>query len=414
MTMRPMTTVLLSLMLCATGRGATTEPTWPQFHGPARDNLSTETGLLTQWPEGGPALLWTFAECGQGYAGVSVAGGKILTAGYLDGKECVLALDLEGKLLWQSPNGKAWRGSTPGARATPTLDGDLAYHMSAGGRLAAFQIATGKEVWAVDLCEAYGTRPSTWGMSENVLLDGDKLLCTPAGPKGRVVALDKKTGKPVWANTEIEDGAAYSSPIIVDHNGVRQFITLLRRTVVGVDVGSGKLLWSHEHPNRYNQNVTRPVFHDGTVFVTSGHKAGGRMLQINPKSDGVRQLWHSGEFDNCHGGVLRLGGHLYGSGCRLYHKGLLCVDARTGKTVYRAEKLGKVSTTYADGLLYSIDQTGVTSLVKVDPQAAVVRGQFRIPMVGKDHSLAHPVVCGGRLYLRQDKNLFAYDVSRDD
>jgi len=383
---------------------------WPQFHGPNRDNKSTETGLLKQWPKGGPKLLWRSGECGRGFAGVSVEKGRLFTSGDFGREEFVLALDLEGKVLWRARNGKSWRGAPPGARATPTLSDGLVYHLGPTGRLAAFEAKTGKERWAVDLKQAYGARYGPWALAENVLVEGNMVLCVPGGDKGRVVALDKATGKPIWANTAIQDGVAYSSPVIGTHNGVRQFIALIRSTVVSVDVGTGKLLWSHGHRSPYNQNATPPLFHKGRVFVASGHKAGGRMLQISPKSDRVRELWFSEEFDNCHGGVLLLDGHLYGSGCRLWHKGLLCVDARTGKTLYRAERVGKVSITHADGLLYCIGQKGTVSLVAAGPKEARIVSQFKIPWESKDLSLAHPVVCGARLYLRHAQNLFAYDI----
>jgi len=397
-------------LLSAAAPAAEPAGTWPQFHGPKRDNLSTETGLLKQWPEGGPKRLWTFSECGRGYAGVSVAEGMLFTSGDFEQTEFVLALDLDGKLAWKTPNGESWRGSTPGSRATPTYADGMLYHMSPTGRLGAFEAKTGREVWAVDLRRAFGARWGTWALAENVIVDGNVVICAPGGNQGRIVALDKATGKTVWANTTVRDGAAYSSPILATHGGVRQAIALLERSVVGVDVASGKLLWSHPHPNRYNQNVNRPVFHDGRVFVASGHKAGGRLIEINPAGDGARELWFSEEFDNCHGGVLLLNGHLYGSGCRLYHKGLLCVNLETGKTVYREEGIGKVSVTHAEGLLYCLDHEGRMMLVRADPKGAAVLSEFRIPLEGPDQSLAHPVVCGGRLYLRQDRNLFAFDI----
>ena len=383
---------------------------WPQFHGPGRDNMSTETGLLAQWPEGGPPLAWTFADAGRGYAGVSVAGGRIYTSGDFGADEYVIALDLQGRLLWKTANGPSWRGSTPGARATPThVDGTL-YHMGPTGRLAAFEARTGKELWAVDTAQVFGARPGTWGLAENVLVEDNLVLCAPGGDRGRIVALDRATGRTAWANTTIPDGVAYGSPIVVTHGGVRQFITLLRATVVGVDVRTGRLLWSHPHPNRYNQNVDRPVVHAGRVFVASGHKAGARVIEISPASDAAREVWFSEAFDNCHGGVLRLGGHLYGCGCRLYSKGLMCVEFATGRTVYRVEGIGKPSLTWAEGRFYGIDQEGRAMLIRADPNGAEVASEFRIPMEGKDQSLAHPVVCGGRLYLRQDRNVFAYDI----
>ena len=383
---------------------------WPQFHGPRRNNMSTETGLLKQWPDGGPTLLWRFAHCGRGYAGVSVADGRLFTSGDFADAEFVIALALDGKLLWKTQNGRSWRGATPGSRTTPTYSDGVLYHLNPRGRLAALDARTGKQVWAVDLKQAYGARYGTWAMAENLVVEGHMLLCVPGGDKGRIIALDKATGKPVWANTAIPDGVAYASPIVVTHNGVRQLIALMRESVVGVDVRAGKLLWSHPHRNPYNQNATPPLFHEGWVFVTSGHKAGGRMLQIAPNSASVREVWFSEEFDNCHGGVMLLDGHLYGSGCRLYHKGLLCVDFRTGRTAYRAKEIGKVSLTHADGLLYCLEHKGMMSLVRATPQRATVISRFKIPWESKDPCLAHPVVCGGRLYIRHDHTLFAYDI----
>jgi outer membrane protein assembly factor BamB len=388
------------------GRGGA----WPQFGGAGLDSVSAETGLLKQWPEGGPKLLWKFAECGRGYAGVSVVDGRLFTSGDFGGKEFVLALDLDGKLLWRTPNGPSWRGPTPGSRVTPTCADGLLYHLNPTGRLAALEAATGKERWAVDLATTFAARHGTWALAENLVVEGRMLLCTPGGEKGRVVALDKATGKTIWANTKIPDRASYSSPIVVTHNGVRQFIALMERSVVGVDVRTGKLLWSHRHPSRYDQNSTRPLYHEGRVLVTGGHRGGARMLAIHPKSDGVKEAWFNETFDNCHGGILLRGGRLYGSACRIHKKGLLCVDLRTGKTVYSEKSIGKVSIAYADGLLYGLDQKGRMMLVDVGPKSARIVSAFRIPWEHRDQSLAHPVVCGGRLYLRHGQNLFAYDI----
>ena len=114
------------------------EPYWPEFHGPKRDNISPETGLLKRWPEGGPKLIWEYAECGIGYSGISIADGRIYCAGDFGREAHVFALDLDGKLLWKSPNGKAWTGSEPGSRTTPTYCDGSVYHMTSAwpaGRL---------------------------------------------------------------------------------------------------------------------------------------------------------------------------------------------------------------------------------------------------------------------------------------
>ena len=216
--------------------------TWPEFHGPRMDNISPAKGLLKQWPDGGPKLVWKFGECGGGFATVSIAEGMIFTSGDFGRHEMVLALDLKGRLVWKAQNGRSWTGPTLGARTNPTYREGVLYHLNPNCRLAPLEAKTGKEIWAVNLQKRFGAKPPRWSMSENVVVDGKAVFCAPGGPKGRIVALDKSTGKCIWANTEIAEPAAYCSPIIATHNGVRQFINVMQRSVVSVDIDSGKLL----------------------------------------------------------------------------------------------------------------------------------------------------------------------------
>ncbi|MGD0088850.1 MAG: PQQ-binding-like beta-propeller repeat protein [Planctomycetota bacterium] len=402
--------LILAVLLAALARGE--EPFWPEFHGPRRDNMARETGLLKEWPKEGPKLLWSFSPCGKGYAGVSLAEGLLFTTGDFGDEEALLALDLDGKLKWKAANGKAWKGAQPGARTTPTWNDGAVYQLNATGRLSAYVAATGQPLWSVDLEGRFAAQHNFWGYAENVIIEKDALLCMPGGAKGRVVALDKKTGATLWANTEIQDGPGYSSPLLVTHNGVRQFIALARTSVLSVDVATGKLLWSHKHEGTCDQNVTAPLFHEGCVYVTAGHKSGGRMVRINPDGQSVTEAWFGTDLDNCHGGVLFLDGYLYGSGCRLYKKGLVCAEFATGKTMYNASEIGKVSITYADGLLYCLGNDGPLALVDIAPQQAKIISRFHPPWGESPPCLSHPVVCGGRLYIRHLNDLFAYDVRR--
>jgi outer membrane protein assembly factor BamB len=401
----------VQLLLCmAVLTVAGEQPWWPQFHGPQRDNISRETGQLRSWPDGGPMLVWKFLECGRGYASVVIAEGLIFTTGDFDNDEFVLALDLTGNLKWKVPNGRAWKGAQAGARTTPTYHDGIVYQMNATGRLVALEAATGKSIWTIELETMFDARHNFWGYAENVVIEGDMLLCMPGGEKGRVVALDRKTVATIWTNTEITDIAGYSSPIVVTHNGMRTFITLARQTILAVDVKTGKLLWSHEHRGTCDQNVSSPVYHNGAVVVSSGHKGGSRMVKIAPDGRSVAEMWFGTDLDNCHGGLELLNGFLYGSGCRLYKKGLVCVEFATGKTMYKASEIGKTSITYADGLLYCFGNDGSMALVEVTPQQAKVVSKFTPPWPQPSPCLAHPVVCGGRMYLRHLNSLFVYDV----
>ena len=398
----------LPLIAAAADRGAS----WREFHGPNRDNISPERGLLKQWPEGGPRLIWKYSECGRGHACVSIADGLIFTTGDFADKEMVIALDLDGKPAWKAENGKSWRGDMPGSRTTPTCIDGVLYDLNPTGRLAAYQAKSGKEIWAVDLREEYGAKYGTWAMAENVAIDGDAVLCVPGGSRGRIVALDKRTGARIWTNTEVADCAAYCSPIVVTHGGVRQMITLMQKSVVSVDVRTGKLLWSHAHQTKHDQNVTMPIFRDGCVYVSSGHGTGGKLLKISDRSDGVTEVWAGTDLDNCHGGVILVGGCLYGSGCRLNGaKGLICVDFLTGKTLWSDKAIGKVSITHADGLFYGQTEGGRMMLLEAGPKACRVVSRFDVRKPSGGPCYAHPVVCGGTLYVRHGTELFAYDIT---
>jgi outer membrane protein assembly factor BamB len=382
---------------------------WPQFHGPNRDNLSPDKGLLKEWPAGGPKLLWTAGQCGGGYATVTIAEGLLFTSGDFQDRQKIMALDPNGKVVWQAENGLPWKGEFPGSRAVPTWSAGVLYHLNSTGRMAAFQARTGKEIWAVDLKAEFGAQFGQWAMAENVILDGNAVLVAPGGRKGRIVALDKATGKCLWANTEIPDVAEYASPIIVTHDGVRQAITVMQKSIVSVDVRTGKLLWTHPHPTAHDQNVNMVIYRDGVVYASSGHGTGARALKLAPGSRGVTELWLSKDLDNCHGGILLVDGCLYGSGCRISQQRFLCVSIADGKTLWVDKVLPRLSLTYADGLAYGMSDIGRMYLLEVGPKQCRVVSQFEPPK-HTGQWLAHPVVVGGRMYLRHGGDLFCYDV----
>ncbi len=400
-------------LVCSVGASAGEKPGgdfWPEFRGPRRDGISPAKGLSKKWPEGGPKLIWKSTECGNGFATVTIAEGMIFTSGDFDRQEMVVALDMAGQLVWKTPNGRSWRGPHPGARTNPTYREGVLYHMNPTGRLAALKAKTGKELWAVDVRERFGAKVPRWALAENVIVDGDVVFCTPGGAKGRIVALNRTTGETLWANTEIAEPAVYCSPILATHNGTRQLITIMQKSVVSVDVTSGELLWSYRHATKYDQNVTSPIFSEGRVFVTSGHGTGGKLLKLAPDSRSITELWVNTDLDNCHGGVLLLDGYLYGSGCRLFRKGLVCVELTGGKTVWNVGSVGKISMIYADGLVYGIDDRCKVSLIEATPTQCNVISQFTIPRKSGKLTLAHPVICGGKLYLRNWNELRVYDI----
>lgn len=384
---------------------------WPQFHGPRRDNVSDETGLLKKWPPGGPKLRWTANGLGFGYSSVSVADGRIFTAGNIDDNTVVTALDLAGRTLWQMPNGRAWKGEYPGTRGTPTIDGARVYHEGPHGGVAGFDAETGEKMWSVNILEKFQSKNIRWALSESLLIDGDRVICCPGGPVTCVVALNKKTGDVVWQSPSADDWAGYASPILVERQGLRMIITLTSRAVVGVNADTGELLWKEKYVSLFDENVLCPVYDNGEIFV-SCLKAGSVKWRINidGKKASLQEVWRSNEMDNHHGGAVLVDGHVYGSSCIYNHQKWICLDWKTGEKKYAARGVGKGSLTSAEGLLYTLSERRVMGLVRATPAGHQVVSQFTIPSGGRGASWAHPVVCGGRLYIRYDQYLYAYDV----
>ena len=387
---------------------------WPCFHGLRRDNKSTEAGLLKKWPADGPKLIWTASGLGKGYSSVSIAGGMIYAAGMIDKQTYVFAFDLNGKEKWRKPNGRSWQTTMShaiaydGSRGSPTCDGDRVYHLAERGRLAAFDGKTGAEIWNLNVLEQFRGETPKYGLSESVLIDGERLICSPAGTRGYMVCLDKKTGKLIWANTEVKGTAGYCSPVIAEHDGIRQVLGMSAKEAFGVDAETGKLLWSVEHANYRDNNATDPIFHKGHVFASSPYGQGSIVVQLKPGGDGIKaeKVWANKLMDNHHGGVILLDGYLYGAGHE--SKGWFCLDFMTGRQVWKAN--GKGSLTYADGMLYCLEETGTMVLVRATPEKHEIVSSFAVPKGGRGPHWAHPVVCGGRLYIRHADKLFAYDI----
>ena len=393
---------------------------WPCFHGPKRDNLSTETGLLSTWPQNGPALLWSASGIGHGYSTVSIAGGRIFTAGMIDKQTYVVALDLSGKPLWRALNGQSWQASErqswavpyAGARATPTVDGDTVYHLSDLGRLTALAARTGEERWHLDIMTAFKAERPEYGYSESVLIQGEALFCCPAGDDGYMVALDKGTGRTLWASSPLPDAVGNCSAVLADIMGDDQLITLSATRILSFDPDSGLLLWDFPFANDRENNCADVIVSGGLVFAASGYGKGCVLVQPKRQAGGtytVEPVWTSELLDNHHGGVVLVDGALYGAGHEA--RGWFCLDFNTGRQRWQAR--GKGSLTYADGHLYCLDERGTMSLVKAAPETWDQVSSFRVPRDGEGFHWAHPVVWGGRLYVRHSDKLYAYAVRKD-
>ena len=393
---------------------------WPQFHGPNRDNKSTDKGLLKTWPEGGPPRIWETAGIGEGYSTVAIAGDKIYTAGAIDDHCVITALDFDGKKVWTRTNGEAWRRSYPGTRSTPTISGSLLYQLSGIGNLVCLKADGGEVVWLVNILEQFGGRNIMWGLAESPLVTGDKVICTPGGENVSMVALDRKTGEVAWKCTGAGDSPGYASPIVIEHQGLKQIVTAMSESIVGVRASDGKLLWRYPHKVYADENIPTPLFHDGILIVSGCVSKGTTSLRLRISGDecSVEQHWHNQTLDNKQGGIVLLDGRLYGYAESQRRAGpWMCIDFRSGETIFHsapvksAYKYKNGCLTYADGMFYLFSDNGNMALVKPMPKGFEVAGRVKIEDPGKRPTWAYPVVSGGRLYLRYGNKLGAYDVS---
>ena len=398
-------------LLAATGAAAAD---WPQWRGPNRDDLSTETGLLKAWPPGGPPLAWKSAGLGIGFSGPSLAGDKIFTMGDTEQESRVLALSrTDGKVLWAAKVGKAgapgW-GGFAGPRATPTVDGDLVFVIGQFGEVVCVQAADGREVWRKHMTEDFGGGRPEWGFAESPLVDGDRVVLTPGGPAGTLVALNKKTGALLWQTKDWTDSAHYSSVIPVEIGGVKQYVQLTDRNLGGVAAADGKVLWKILRKGA-TAVIPTPIYADNLVYVSSGYGIGCNLFKITSAggSFSVEQVYASKVMVNHHGGVIKLGDHLYGFS---EGKGWTCQDFKTGEAVWaEKDRLKKGAVAYADGMLYCREEdSGTVALVKATPAGYTECGRFAQPDRAKPKAWPHPVIVDGKLYLRDQDWLFCYDV----
>jgi len=384
---------------------------WPQFRGPKRDNLSRETGLLKQWPSGGPKLLWTAKDIGEGFSTVAVKDEFIYTTGNISKNTVITALDLNGKVRWTAKNGPAYERSKPGTRSTPTINDGRLYHENADGDVVCLESDTGRKIWSLNILERFEGRNITWALAESLLIDGNNVICTPGGETVGVAALDKKTGRTLWTCKGINDKPGYSSPIVFEYKGLRQIVVLMAKSVVGINADSGRLLWRVQHVTPFDENINTPIFHDGCVFICS-RTTGSRLfrLKIDGERASIEEVWKSELLESQHGGIVLIDGYLYGSSRISVLGPWICLDFKTGKRMYSEFGIDTGSLTYADGLIYALNQRSTMALVLPTPQTFQIVSQFSLPKGGKGPTWAHPVVCNGRLYIRHGNFLYCYEI----
>ena len=398
----------LALAPLATGR-AGGEPDWPQWRGPERTSLSKETGLMKSWPATGPTVAWTISNLGPGYGSVAIKDDRIYIQGVKNSESVLFCLNrADGKVVWTQALGRTLdQDRGPGPRGTPTVDGDRVYALSENGDLACLKIKDGSANWRRNILKDFGGSNITWLISESPLVDGNRVIVTPGGEGASIVALDKMTGNTVWTSKELSDPAGYSSCVAADIGGVRAIIGFTGRAAVGVRASDGKLMWRYENVANRTANIATPIFYDNKVFYSSAYGTGCALLGLKAEGGEVKaqEIYFNKEMQNHHGGLVLVNGYLYGFSNAILH----CMEFATGKTMWRHRSVGKGTLTYADGNLYLLSEGNVVGLAEASPEGYKEKGRFEIADQGLP-SWAHPVVCGGKLYIRNQGILACYDI----
>ena len=380
---------------------------WPQWRGPNRDGKSTERGLLKAWPSGGPALVWQAQGVGEGYSSFSVANGRVYTLGARGGTEYVMAFDEgTGKKIWEVAHGDRFsndRGDGP--RGTPTVEGDLIYAYGASGDLASLEAATGKVHWKINVLERFGGRNITWGLSESPLVLRDRILVNAGGPEASIVAVSKKDGSVLWRSQG--DQAGYSSGILHEVGGIPQGIFFTGQRVIGLDTRDGRLLWSYGRVSNRTANIATPIARGNHVFVSSDYGTGAALLNLSPSGGGIsaREVYFTNEMRNHHASSVLVGEYLYGFSSAI----LTAMRFDTGEVAWKDRSVGKGSVIFADDRLYLFSERGVAGLAEANPEAYREHGRFQVK-TGSLPTWSHPVVANGKLYLRDQDTIYAYDV----
>jgi outer membrane protein assembly factor BamB len=385
-------------------------PEISQWRGPNRDGIYTETGLLTEWPENGPELLWKFSELGLGFSSPAIVGDEMFINGTLDSISYLFNLDLKGNLKWKKSYGREWMSSYPGVRSSPVIVGEYVYVLSGLGGLYCLNKKDCSLVWDTDLKEKYGAQKTRYGISESLIIDEDILYCTPGGKEQNVIALNRFTGELVWTNKGKGEKSAYCNPLLVTIDGEKFFITMTDKSVLSIKAKTGELAWTHPLEGIKNgAHVATPYYRDGYLFLMDGFEIGVVMLKIAEDGQSATQLWKNELMDETNGHSVVIGNNIYGSAES--KKKLICIDWFTGEVKFEIRKFAPSTVIYADGHIYAYTYTGQVGLVQPTENEFIDKGSFKLEKRSELH-IMHPVIHNGVLYIRYVNDLMAFNIKK--
>src|SRR5688572_2541686 len=391
-------------------QSATADKDWFQWRGPNRDGISQETGLLQQWPKGGPPQVWRVTGIGNGYSSFSASGGRLYTLGARAGIEYVVALDrATGKKLWETQNGRRFENDRgDGPRSTPTVEGDRLYVLGGSGDLTCLENATGKKIWSINIVQKFGGVNPYWGYSESPLIVGDRILVNTGSRRAGIAAVAKADGATLWQ--QHSDGAGYSSPMLMRTGSLNQVIFFTENRTMAVDPRDGRLLWSYNKANNGTANIATPIVRGTRVFVSSDYGTGGALLDVRAAGNlaTANEVYFTRDMRNHHASSVLIGDHLYGFSSSI----LTALKFDSGQIAWRDRSVGKGSLIFADGRLYLYSEDGVVGLAEASPGGYREHGRFTLPQQSGLPTWSHPMIAGGLLIIRDQDTVYAYSLQR--
>lgn len=402
--MKTKTTLIVILFFVSFSIFAQTPTAWRG----GTNGVYPDKNLLQSWPVGGPQMIWSFDGLGEGHSSPVIALGHIFISSMIDQDGYISVLTMDGKEVKKYKYGKEFSESYPGARSTPVIDGDWLYIYSGDGVIYAFEALTGNLRWKKEMLKETDGENIRWGVTETLVVDGNKLYCSPGGKTKNLVALDRLTGNFIWTSPGVGGVSAYCTPVLFEMGGHKILATMMASNIVGVDAETGKMLWSYEQTNQWSVHANTPIFADNALFCTSGYGRGTVRLNLSSDGSSVTKAWFNEGLDNRIGGVVYLNGYLYGSGDK--NRGWHCIDAKTGEEKWLNKDFATGVTIAANGMLYMYTEKGELVLAPASPNGLNVNGTAKVEMGSAQH-WAHPVINNGILYVRHGKALMAYKIN---
>jgi len=379
-----------------------------EWRGADRTGYYHETGLMQEWPETGPPLIWEFNGLGNGYGSPAITSDRIFITGEQEQITYLFALDKNGKQIWKTEIGPEWTQNYPGSRTTPTIVDDLIYIQTGMGTVACVDATTGKKTWEFNMVDDFHAPNTRFGFSASLLVHGDKVFCTIGNPDTNVVAFNRFTGEIQWICKGVGEMTSFCSPKLISLPGRDIVVTFTKLTLLGIDAKDGTLLWTHKQDSEGDVQVNTPWFEDGYIYYIASDGNGSVKLKLSPDGTSITEEWRNIRCDNLMGGFIKLDDYIYTSsyGTRQYY----IQDAGTG-AITDSVKFDKGVIIFADGMLYLYNERGNLGLFKPEGPTMKQVSSFKVTQGTKAH-FAHPVICDGILYVRHGDALVAYNVKK--